>query len=41
MYADEIMVLEKGKNCCMGTHKQLIEKCEVYKELYNSQLGHI
>ena len=35
--ADKILVLEDG--CCvgMGTHRELLESCEVYREIYYSQ----
>lgn len=35
--ADKILVVDKGKVVDFGTHKQLIERCEVYKNIYNSQ----
>lgn len=39
MSADKIIVLDDG--CCVGcgTHSQLLENCEVYKEIYSSQFG--
>lgn len=37
--ADQIIVLEEGKIAGIGTHKQLMEKCEVYKEIAESQLS--
>ncbi len=37
--ADQIIVLEKGKVVGIGTHKQLMEKCDVYQELALSQLS--
>ena len=36
--ADNIIVLENGKIVGQGTHKELLEKCEVYKEMADSQL---
>ncbi len=36
-YADLIIVLDDGAAVGMGTHAQLLESCEVYKEIYNSQ----
>lgn len=33
--ADQILVLDKGKIVDTGTHKQLIKKSEIYKNLYN------
>lgn len=35
--ADEIIVLDKGKIVGRGTHKQLLEDNDVYREIYNSQ----
>lgn len=37
--ADKIIVLEKGKCVGMGTHKELLKNCEVYKEIAYSQLS--
>ena len=36
--ADKIIVLDKGKTVGVGTHKQLLKKCKVYKEIALSQL---
>lgn len=36
-HADLILVLEDGKSVGMGTHKELLETCAVYKEIYDSQ----
>ncbi|MDE7120695.1 MAG: ABC transporter ATP-binding protein/permease [Oscillospiraceae bacterium] len=38
MYADLILVLEDGHCVGMGTHEALLESCEVYQEIYNSQM---
>ena len=38
MHADQIIVLDKGIMVGKGTHKELLEKCEVYKEIALSQL---
>ena len=35
--ADKIVVLEDGKIAGFGTHKYLLENCEVYQEIYDSQ----
>lgn len=35
--ADKIMVIEKGIITAEGTHKELLEKSEKYKELYETQ----
>ena len=37
--ADKIIVLDKGKCVGMGTHKELLKNCEVYKEIAYSQLS--
>ena len=39
MNADKIIVLDKGKCVGMGTHKELLKKCNVYKEIALSQLS--
>lgn len=39
MNADKIVVLDKGVCVGMGTHKELLESCEVYKEIALSQLS--
>lgn len=36
--ADVILVLEDGRVVGTGTHKELLENCEVYKEIYDSQV---
>ena len=38
MHADKIMVLDNGKCVGIGTHKELLKNCEVYKEIALSQL---
>ena len=37
MHADKIIVLDDGQMVGMGTQDELLENCEVYKEIYNSQ----
>ncbi len=37
MHADFIIVLDEGKICGMGTHEKLLENCEEYREIYDSQ----
>ncbi len=34
--ADMILVLEDGEIVGMGTHDELLDKCEVYQEIYNT-----
>ncbi len=36
-HADMIMVLEDGRSVGIGTHDELLESCEVYREIYESQ----
>lgn len=38
MHADHILVLEDGKMIGYGTHEALLEQCEVYREIRDSQL---
>ena len=37
LHADKIIVLDDGEAVGIGTHSELLEGCEVYKEIYNSQ----
>ncbi len=39
MNADLILVLENGAVIASGKHEELMESCEVYKEISDSQLG--
>ena len=39
IYADKIVVLDKGECVGIGTHKELLKNCEVYKEIALSQLS--
>ena len=39
MNADRIVVLEQGHIAGVGTHKELMETCEVYREIVYSQLS--
>jgi len=39
MNADKIIVLDEGKIVGIGTHKELINNCDVYKEIALSQLN--
>lgn len=37
--ADRILVLDNGRSVGLGKHAELIKRCEIYKEIYNSQIG--
>ena len=39
MHADLIIVLEDGEAVGMGKHEELLEACEVYREIYDSQFS--
>jgi ATP-binding cassette subfamily B protein len=39
MDSDRIIVLEDGKIAGMGTHRELIQSCDVYREIVSSQLS--
>jgi len=39
MHADQIVVLEDGTVAGIGTHGELLESCETYREIVSSQLG--
>ncbi len=38
-HADKILVLDDGALVGCGTHDELLENCEVYREIYDSQFG--
>lgn len=39
MFADLILVLDDGECVGAGKHNELLENCEVYREIYESQFG--
>ena len=39
LHADNIIVLDEGKIAGMGTHEELLNSCETYKEIAKSQLS--
>lgn len=41
MYMDKVLVLEEGKAIGYGSHEELLESCQIYKEIYESQMGGI
>lgn len=38
-HADQIIMLDKGKVIGQGTHEELLETCEPYKEIFENQSG--
>lgn len=38
-HADRIIVLEKGAIAACGSHEELMENCQVYRDIYDSQMG--
>jgi ATP-binding cassette subfamily B protein len=39
MYADRIIVLDDGRVAGIGTHRELLRECSVYREIVSSQLA--
>ena len=39
MHAEQIVVLDEGKIVGIGTHKELLEKCDIYNQIASSQLS--
>lgn len=37
MHADKIIVLDEGEMVGIGTHKELLDNCRIYREIYDSQ----
>jgi ATP-binding cassette, subfamily B, multidrug efflux pump len=38
MFADQILVMDNGTKVGYGTHSQLMDDCEVYKDIYRTQI---
>ena len=38
-HADKILVLDRGRIAGMGTHEELMQSCDVYREIAESQLS--
>ena len=41
MHADKIIVLDEGEMVGIGTHKELLDNCRIYREIYDSQFSDI
>ncbi len=39
MHCDRIFVMDRGMLVASGTHAELLDSCEVYREIYESQTG--
>ncbi len=39
MSMDHILVMESGEMLGYGTHEELLQSCEVYRDIYESQMG--
>lgn len=39
LHADHILVLEEGRELGYGTHEELMDTCELYREISRSQMG--
>ncbi|WKY47519.1 ABC transporter ATP-binding protein [Eubacteriaceae bacterium ES3] len=39
MHAEQIIVLDEGRVCGKGTHQELLQTCECYREIASSQLS--
>jgi ATP-binding cassette subfamily B protein len=39
MDADRILVLDNGRIVRMGNHRELMENCQVYQDIFHSQIG--
>jgi ATP-binding cassette subfamily B protein len=37
--ADQIVILDRGRLVSQGTHRELLARCPIYREIYASQLG--
>ena len=39
MHCDKVYVMDKGEIVAVGDHNQLLKSCEIYNQLYRSQMG--
>lgn len=38
MYADKILVMDNGRKAGYGTHRELMQNCKVYRDIYKTQI---
>lgn len=38
MFADKILVMDNGSRVGYGTHEELMQNCEIYREIYKTQI---
>jgi len=36
---DHIIVMDEGRMIGYGTHEELLETCQVYQDIYKTQMG--
>ncbi len=41
MFADKILVMENGRRAGFGTHEELMETCDIYRDIYYTQIESI
>ncbi len=39
MQCDKILVIDEGKTIALGTHEELMDSCDIYREISESQMG--
>jgi len=39
--ADAILVLERGQVYDLGTHEELLQRCDIYKQMWYQQNRHV
>jgi ATP-binding cassette subfamily B protein len=38
MFADKILVMDNGIKVGFGNHEELMESCEIYRDIYKTQI---
>ena len=39
MHCDRVLVMDGGELVDMGTHAELLDRCQVYRDIFASQTG--